>query len=287
MNLVFRIYPPKPGLRSQSNSLPALIMVCNGSDIFDFHNICVRSSWSAILPASFVIVLCLLALVPVPESAQKLLEIVKSPFKSYISLPEAEALDAKAAAGDVADDDEDDGQSVVPTPVPLWRTLLLSWVALVEALVWLGVSSFRLVDTPSDPWNIISPFLISCTWLYASARPVFTPMVTPPKDLFVLYVIHLASAILLFGGMIFDYNAVDLPLPHTSVVFAFLTNLVAIGILLAVIINMPLALPSKLVRKEDIVTYAFFTHATFILTQWGLSRANRFPQKTIQRYSIG
>jgi hypothetical protein len=262
-------------------------MACSSSGPFDFGDPCVRASWSTFIPATFVFVLCLSSL-PAPAQARKVIDLIKWPFQPYLTLNEAEALDSSAAQGDFAGDDDDDASvndDALVVTVPLWRTLALTWIALAEALIWLGIGSFRCLDSPFNIWNVIRPILISCTWLYAAMRPVFTSLVTPPKDLFMLYLLQFTAAILLFGGMLFDHNAVGMPLPHFLVVFALTANLVAVGALLAVILNIPLAIPSKRIRKEDIVSVIPNLFATQLML-W-TCRENQFPQRIMQRYWIG
>jgi hypothetical protein len=229
-------------------------MVCGSAGALDFQYACVRASWSALLPAIFVFILCM-RYISAPAPIQKALDVAKASFEPYITLEEAEALDATASVGEnILEGDDETVITHVATPVPLWRTLVLSWLALIETLVWLGIGSFSWVNNPSDSWSVVVPVLISCTWLYATMRPVLSPMPTPRWDLFVLYLIHLATAILLFGGMVFDHDAAGLPLPHFLVIAALAGNLLVTMVLLTVIINIPLALPSKRVRKEDIVS---------------------------------
>jgi hypothetical protein len=58
-------------------------------------------------------------------------------------------LDSGAAEGDFAGDEDGDNAPVnddAPVmTVPLSRTLALTWIALAEALIWLGIGSFHFV----------------------------------------------------------------------------------------------------------------------------------------------
>jgi hypothetical protein len=228
------------------------LQLCRDSGPFDFRDPCIRSSWSALIPAFFVFLLCVSTL-PAPELAQKPLDIVKAPFRVYLTLPEAEALDASAAEGDKLGGDEDVSSSD-NAPLPRWRALILSWIGLMQTLVWLGVGVYSRITDPSDVWAVLCPVLIACSWLYATARPMSSPMATPPMDLFSLYCLHLVSGTLLFGGLIFDYTITGSPLPHPLVIIALTANLVLLLGLLTVIVSMPMAIPSKRVRKEQILS---------------------------------
>ena len=265
---------------------------------FDFADSTVRSSWCSLLPAIFIFSLCLVYYLPVPIELQKASDTLKDQFQPYLTLDEAEALEESTAPGGTGDDDDDnddhddndnddDEGNVATTSAPLWRTLVFSSIALVETLVWIGIASFRFVDDLSHSWDVFCPILISSTWLYATARPVLNPTPTPLKDLFVLYLIHLAAAILLFGGMLFDHNAAGLPLPGTFTIIALIANLAAIVVLLVVIINMPLAIPSKRVRVQDIVRSLLFYFFIFFPSDTSGFRAYRSHQKITAHCSDG
>jgi hypothetical protein len=78
------------------------------------------------------------------------------------------------------------------------KPLLLSWIARIETVVWLGIASFTVVQDQRDSVFVASPFVFALTWLFATVRPIVRPTPTPPLDLFTLYLIHelvsLASA---------------------------------------------------------------------------------------------
>jgi hypothetical protein len=230
-------------------------MWCDDYGPFDFKNSCVRLSWTAILSAGFVLLLLLSRVsIPVPEPAKPWLEFVKSQFRPFITLPEAEALDASAAGdeklGSLEDVTPRDDPSVA---IPLWRSLILSWLGLVQTLVWLGVGSYTWTVQSSHPWLALCHILISSSWLYATVRPIFHPKATPPMDLFSLYCIHLVTAILLFGGIFYERNVAGVPLPPPPVVAGLSCNLVVVLVLIVVVVWMPMGIPSNRVRKEDIV----------------------------------
>ena len=53
----------------------------------------------------------------------------------------------------------------------------------------------------------------------------------------------------------FDYNVLGSPWPSTITLVALSANLLALLILLVVVLNIPLALPSNRINKKDIVSY--------------------------------
>jgi hypothetical protein len=203
-----------------------------------------------------------------------------------LPLYEAEALDASAAAGDKVFEDEDAYVTDVEVPawIPLWRMLVFVFLGLSETLFWLSDASFRFINDPTDVWGGFCPILIAISWLYATIRPVIWPTVTPPYDLFSIYIVHLIAAILQFGGVLFDHSVVGAPLPPTVVIVGLVANLMAVVVLLTVIVTMPLAIPSKRVKKEDIVS-------CFLPLEWLVIhvsfRVNPFLQKTTQHCGDG
>ena len=227
-------------------------MVCQNSGALDFGNPCVRTTWSALVPTIFVAVMCTIALFP--KTTQSALKPVAETFPHFITLREAEALgnnDDQALAGA---DIPRELQVEEENTVPLWRTTILSFLALFETLFWLGVASYTFVAMPEKAWDGVSSLLIALTWLYATCRPVVRPTPTAPYDLFVLYIIHLVMGIVLLGGNVHAKDVYDIPLPPTVVITGQALNLVVVLILLYVIINMPVGIPSNTVKKDAIVS---------------------------------
>lgn len=216
--------------------------VCRGTDLTSLSDACVRGFWAAILPAGFVGLLLVSAIPPIPS----LLRILKKPLETYIPLPEAEAL----LYGEDDAVQEDDKENVIP----LWRTLVLSTVALVECLLWISIGCYALLVNPDDLWTGIRNFLIAVTWFYAALRPIARPTATVPFDLFVLSSLHILLGSLVFFGHIYDHYVFATPLPSPLVVAAYIFNLVAAISIFLVVMNMPLEIPSKYVKKEEIVS---------------------------------
>ena len=127
--------------------------LCHSSP-FDFRDPCIRGSWCAIVPIALVTVFCVVYYCRLPSTprgpsiVRGAIDTIKSPLKPYITLPEAEALDVAEDVG-VVEEYLSVSASALP---PLWRTVVFSWIALLEALVWLSIGSFRLVIEPKDVW---------------------------------------------------------------------------------------------------------------------------------------
>ncbi|KAF7362379.1 hypothetical protein MVEN_00584800 [Mycena venus] len=220
--------------------------LCGDSDAFDLKNPCVRGSWATLAPSLLVLVICLsFVRLPLPSAAKRLVNAVKRPFTQYLTLHEAEGL--------VLADEKNvrEAELEVESTVPLWRTIVFVFVGLLECLAWLANGSFLLI-TGHPTWDAIQQFLVALTWVYTAARPVLRPTATPPYDMLALYMVHICGGILQLGGYLFEHNASGAPLPGTLVIVGLSVNLAVLVGLVAIIMGMPLALPSHLVKKEDI-----------------------------------
>ncbi|KAJ7108212.1 multidrug resistance-associated ABC transporter [Mycena epipterygia] len=225
--------------------------LCGNSHIFDVQDPCIRGSWAALAPALLVLAICRLSLVqtPLPRRIRKLVDAIKSPLTQYLSLHDAEGL-ALADETKVVDADAN-AELEVDERVPLWRTVIFVFVGLLACLAWLANGTFLLI-TGQSRWEAVQGFLIAFTWLYTTARPILWPTATPPFDMLSIYLLQIAGGVVQLGGHWFQHSAYGAPLPDTSVLVGLSANLVASVGLVAVILGMPLALPSHLVKKEDI-----------------------------------
>jgi hypothetical protein len=225
-------------------------MVCHNASPLDFGNSCIRTSWSALLPATFVFILCTTFLIP--KSFLKFLRPVKLTFTNYLTLHEAEAFDASSEKP--SGDEGTQAGVQVENLVPLWRTVVLSFIAMLETLSWLTFACFTFIARPEHTWGGITSALIALTWLYASCRPIVHPTPTPPYDLFVLYIMHFIMGILRLGGVLHAKDVYGLPLPPPPVMVGLVFNLVAVLTLLCIVMSMPLGIPSNRVKRSDIVS---------------------------------
>jgi hypothetical protein len=194
---------------------------------------------ATLLLPTFVFFLCLSSL-PIPVPA-----VLKSLFQSFLNLHEAEALEISV----------DGDKEFTNHDIPLWRTTVFAFVGLLEALGWLSYGYINYYSRIHTDFfgTAVSPFLHAASWVYTVVRPVVRPTATPPYDLFAVYCAHFVTGVLFLGGVLFDYGVVgSTPL---LVTLALSANLGAVVGLLVVLGNMPLALPSNRVKKEDIVSF--------------------------------
>ena len=218
-----------------------------GASPLDPSDPCIRVSWAALAPAAFVAVLCLVSIpFPFPAVARKIGRTLTFPLDAFITLREAEAL---GAGGPSADDVE----HVPDVTIPLWRTIALAFVALVQALLWLSCGAYMLITREYDTWTGVCAVLIGSTWVYGVAKPVFWPKPTAHLDLFWLYFAHLVFGVVLLGGRVYDHHVLHVPLEPRIELAVLIFNLVAVSIELALVSTMPMDLPSSRINKDEIV----------------------------------
>ncbi|KAJ7850608.1 hypothetical protein B0H14DRAFT_2581828 [Mycena olivaceomarginata] len=168
------------------------MQVCSSSGAFDLWDGCVRSSWSAILPFLVMITFCVASLrIPWPSPLQKLFTALKAPFRTFITLHEAEAVDLQSA-GEMAADSE----IRVPQATPFGRSLVFTFAGVLQSLAWIASGVFYFVAThQAEAWHFAQFLLIAVSWLYTAVRPIASPFATAPYDLFVIYLLHLAGGV--------------------------------------------------------------------------------------------
>ena len=253
-------------------------MVLCGSnfDPFDFQTQCVRELWGSFLPAGLVLVLCLLS-IPMPH----VFHILCSPFKTYITLHEAEALDGNTTVIDKMpnQDDAEDSETV-----SIWRVVVFVFVGIIQCLSWIIHGSYRLYNDPRDVFGGVPPFLVAMVWLYTIIRPISHRIATAPFDLFSVYSVLFCAGFLRLGGILFDHNVLGIPWPSAITLVALSANLLALLVLLIVVLNIPLALPSNRINKKDIVSRSLLFYHNSNNT---VSRVIQFLQRTTHRSGDG
>ncbi|CDO68601.1 hypothetical protein BN946_scf184996.g32 [Trametes cinnabarina] len=212
--------------------------ICNGANLSSLSDACIRGFWAAVIPFAFIV----FVLVSLTPPVRLTLRIIKKPFTDFLPLAEVEAL----VYGD--NGREENAEDVVP----LWRTLVLSTVSLIECLLWLGIGCYSLIVNPEDTWTVWRDVLIAATWFYAALRPIIRPTATVPYDLLVLFGSHLVLGTIIFLGLLYDRYVYAIPLSSPMVIVVHVVNLIAVGGVFTVVMNMPLAIPSKYIKKEDI-----------------------------------
>lgn len=209
-----------------------------------------QAVYSALVPAGFVlfVVICALPL-PAPAFIRNFLAVLKSPFLPFLSVSEAEAF--LHTEGELV------AYETQRKP-PLWKTLTLLLIGLLETTTWLAIGSYRVVDSSdehaSELWEIWTPFVVATTWAYASIRPIARPKPTPSYDLFTLYILHFIAASIVIGRIVYDKSTLNVPYPPPIILGPACLNVAAPLLLILVVLTMPVGTPSQHVDITEIVS---------------------------------
>ena len=217
-----------------------------GTNLLNFGDPFVRELWACILPSAFVALFCA-TLIPVPGWLRSAWKRASYPLRNSLTLEEAEAYEA-------AHENEKAGPPDHPPTKPtasIPRTVVLSCLALLQVLAWLGLGSYSFA-VHAESWDAILSVVTAVTWLYASLRPIIWPSETVFYDLFALYLAHIVTGFITLGGLFFDHSVYQLPLPSQVVLVARVVNLSVLIILLIIVLNMPFAVPSARINKDDV-----------------------------------
>lgn len=227
--------------------------LCESAGPFDFENPCIRASWIALTPASFVFLLCLSAL-PLPNFVRRvnteIARVTRATFADFLTLEEAEALDSSVDGMEEVSNLT--SHKTLVNSATLRRTGSLVFVGLVETLFWLAFASYTFIDSSGPLWNSVLPFFVAFTWLYTVVRPLVRPVVTAPLDLFYIYFLLLFASLFQLGSIAYSHIVWDILLPPTIVLAGHILNLVAIVGLLAIVLAIPFAIPNRNVSKTEI-----------------------------------
>ena len=213
----------------------------------ELHVLCVRYAWRGILPALFLVVLCLAYLLPSPPNNYKLTRRTKRSLKPFLTLEDARYLLATAATAREHDNDADrqplllrteEREAQLKRQMSLRLTVPIVVLALLETIHWMGRFAYELLIG-----DVLSTFVVGCqlaAWSYTFTRPLFRPTATPPFDLLILLLIQLGTASLGLSGYLYDWYAEKIPFPGAVTILGELVDLVVILILLVVIMSTPL-----------------------------------------------
>lgn len=219
--------------------------ICNGENPWALGNACVLDAWTTLAPAVFVVWMCIVS-VPAPSQIRVTTRIFAGVFKTFLTLPEAEAYDRGESPLDEFSKENE---------TSVWRMFTMSWIAIAQTVFWMGLGCYRLTSSDGNEglWEVWGPVIIALSWLYAAVRPILRPTATPPYDLLMFYFLESISAVVRFASVFFKHDVYGDPLPNTLTLVTVCLNIVAILLLIIVVMSMPLAVPSQYVDKSQIV----------------------------------
>ena len=260
-------------------------------EFWHLDSACAASFWGAFIPAAFVFLLCVAA-IPIPTWLSNIFRPINALFVPFLTLQEAEALDvadaaeSKALLGEVV---QGEPEAVIEQVEPrhFWKPLLLAWIALIETLTWLGVASFNVIQDQRDPVDVARSFVFAFTWLFATLRPILRPKPTPSFELFVLYLICFVTEVVSIGTFVYNNHAYDTPFPNTLTLAAHILNLGALFVLIAIVFSMPLAIPSRRVDKEKIVSSSVESLLRVYRSFWNDIGKVRLPRRLHDALGLG
>lgn len=219
--------------------------LCKG----DLTNPCVRELWSTLPAITFVaLILVFLLPIPLPRLVSKVLARIRAPFLPSLTVSEAEELERQFALEDSSETPRFE-HPATNAVAPQWRTALFTVLIFIELAAWLVLGVVHVVHATrhASAGDFLQwiPLLISITWAYAFVRLLHRPPVTPPYDIFVLFILHLAGSVLTLGGQLYSSRTLGSPLPSRRVIAAESVHLGILVILLTLIVSLPLNVTTK------------------------------------------
>ncbi|KAF9258418.1 hypothetical protein L218DRAFT_964491 [Marasmius fiardii PR-910] len=250
------------------------ISICGHSaGYFDFANECVRTSWTALVPATLVLVLCLSSFF-LTKLKLKAPQVWWWPFKRFLTIQEAEALALQSTTDSNPNGSESQGS---PGTTALAKgdgdedtritafSVVIVFIGLLEIGCWTAIGVYTLSFFPKSHyeviiskiealWTGIRPLFLAATWVYTVFRRIYRPTRAAPLDLFAVYVALSVSGVLEFGGLLYGSSIPTdhLRAPTTLEVVGYTLNLVGIMVCLGCVLRMPLSVPIAGVKKEEI-----------------------------------
>jgi len=133
-------------------------------------------------------------------------QALKSPFKQFLTIEEAEALISKEKSAEDVRNNEPRTSAV--EIASLWLIFSLEILAPLETMTWVTLATYRLSssdDTPRD--QIIASFLNAIAWLLPTVLPILRPKAIAPLDMFAFYVVRLGEGFLRLVAFWYDNSA--------------------------------------------------------------------------------
>jgi hypothetical protein len=213
------------------------LRLCPEDGPFDFRSRCIRETWAILAPIAVTALICIKR-IRLPARASESF----APLREFLTVEEAEALKGNVDISESA-----------RHFVPLWKTIVLASLGILETLAWLALGSYCLITAFTQPAPGILFILGSLPWLYATARPIFFPKASVSYDLLYLYLTQFASSALVLGGILYDH-AFGFPLPGRLVLVGLSLHIVVVVVLIIMMLVTPVGLPPANVNAGEIVS---------------------------------
>ncbi|KAG6809740.1 hypothetical protein H0H92_014907 [Tricholoma furcatifolium] len=128
--------------------------------------------------------------------------------------------------------------------------ILFFTIGVIESLAYLASFCYAIFTPSQKPTTLFSG-AFALTWLYTTLRPIFRPTQTVPYDLFLVYLLLFAGAMVEVGSVLYDKGVYGEG-PSMGMLVVVAGNLLATGTALGAVLRMPMALPSQDVKSDDI-----------------------------------
>ena len=149
---------------------------------------------------------------------------------------------------------DDHMEGSIDTKLPP-STIALSAIGLVEALSWAARSLYQLSSAQGlQPFiRHLESFLPIIPWLYATARVIRHRKPTPLWDVFVLYLLLMASPLALLAQVAYHYYVAH-TLPFATQVWIPAADLLLICLSIAITLALPMSVPISKEKPTEVCT---------------------------------
>lgn len=196
------------------------------------------------LPIVALVAVWIICSLPIPWPAfiRKPLACLVSPFLPTLTVGEAEQLDVQFAQQDASLNGETPAKVTERVvSVSRWRVALLIALSGIELAGWTAIAIYNLIQfihhNQNAPFSFFpwTPFLVAFTWAYSFIRNLHRPPVTPPYDLFILFILYLFEGAYNLGYALYAASARGSPMPSGL-------ELIAMGVHIAILLSLLLAI---------------------------------------------
>ena len=221
--------------------------------LLDFSGTCNRALFITLPPTALVLGL-VISHIRFPGPFRRLLTIVESLFKPFLTLSEAEALNLQVLGneGDAAANHGNQEVLELQKKIVLWRVTLFVVLGVVESLFRVAIAAYCIYKTPSRMWDSFVYLCSAIPWTYTVVRPIARPIKTVPYDLFLVYTVLFFCGALNVGGIIYDQVVFNIAAP-TIILATVIIDMIILVVLLSSVITMPMGYWSSDVNSKDIV----------------------------------
>ena len=168
-------------------------------------------------------------------------------FGEFLTLPEAENLVYGTELPE-----QPAPKASTPRSLPVSSAVLFT-IGFLGTATWGAFATYqlKLEHATSDAPIVPEPLIYLLPWLYPTARAARYHDVTPPKDLFALYVMLLASSVSFMASAAYRWYTHIAPYALVEV-FAHALELLLVVLALTVLLRMPILAPTLGMERVEV-----------------------------------